>query len=61
MPISLRDALVFLELACFVSPESVPEGKKAIKNTNKILYIVGFKFAFFFFSIFFFELPLATG
>ncbi|XP_022081724.1 RING finger protein 17-like isoform X2 [Acanthaster planci] len=25
MPISLRDALVFLELACFVSPESVPE------------------------------------
>ncbi|XP_038076569.1 RING finger protein 17-like isoform X2 [Patiria miniata] len=25
MPISLRDALVFLELACFVSPDSVPE------------------------------------
>ncbi|XP_041461594.1 RING finger protein 17-like [Lytechinus variegatus] len=25
MPISLRDALVFLELACFISPESVPK------------------------------------
>ena len=27
MPVSLRDALVFLELACFRTPESIPKGK----------------------------------